>query len=186
MAHDQPTYASVPGIRVFGMMCVKPGNTNVVIRKPAPPKRDQYQQSPYYQRYKKHATMSPTENDRVSRQTDIADMATSATISDRADDHTSTFDDNTSMPVDNDEPSEDLNALPQEIETRIKRMIDQLNVNTNSISRQSRSIVDGDGEEASHDEASSRNSNSYINDIWPDVSWPEINKQIGDIHWERL
>lgn len=25
MAHDQPTYASVPGIRVFGMMCVKPG-----------------------------------------------------------------------------------------------------------------------------------------------------------------
>lgn len=22
MSHDQPTYASVPGIRVFGMMCV--------------------------------------------------------------------------------------------------------------------------------------------------------------------
>lgn len=31
MAHDQPTYASVPGIRVFGMMCVKPGNS---VRKP--------------------------------------------------------------------------------------------------------------------------------------------------------
>lgn len=24
MTHDQPTYASVPGIRVYGMMCVKP------------------------------------------------------------------------------------------------------------------------------------------------------------------
>lgn len=34
MAHDQPTYASVPGIRVFGMMCVKPGGAT--IRKPAP------------------------------------------------------------------------------------------------------------------------------------------------------
>lgn len=24
MSHDQPTYASVPGIRVYGMMCVRP------------------------------------------------------------------------------------------------------------------------------------------------------------------
>lgn len=24
MSHDQPTYASVPGIRVYGMMCVQP------------------------------------------------------------------------------------------------------------------------------------------------------------------
>lgn len=39
MAHDQPTYASVPGIRVFGMMCVKPG---VKVRRPAtPPQRYQ-------------------------------------------------------------------------------------------------------------------------------------------------
>lgn len=28
MSHDQPTYASVPGIRVYGMMCVD-GNTRV-------------------------------------------------------------------------------------------------------------------------------------------------------------
>lgn len=26
MSHDQPTYASVPGIRVYGMMCVDSGN----------------------------------------------------------------------------------------------------------------------------------------------------------------
>lgn len=25
MSHDQPTYASVPGIRVYGMMCVQGG-----------------------------------------------------------------------------------------------------------------------------------------------------------------
>lgn len=28
MSHDQPTYASVPGIRVYGMMCVQSGNPN--------------------------------------------------------------------------------------------------------------------------------------------------------------
>jgi hypothetical protein len=26
MSHDQPTYASVPGIRVYGMMCVQVNN----------------------------------------------------------------------------------------------------------------------------------------------------------------
>lgn len=58
MAHDQPTYASVPGIRVFGMMCTKPddGVVNHGIQRPAPPKRNQYfqTQSSYYQRFKKH------------------------------------------------------------------------------------------------------------------------------------
>lgn len=46
MAHDQPTYASVPGIRVFGMMCVKPGYS---VRKPSaqPPKRYQLQKPLY-------------------------------------------------------------------------------------------------------------------------------------------
>ncbi|XP_054732074.1 uncharacterized protein LOC129240346 [Anastrepha obliqua] len=46
MAHDQPKYASVPGIRVFGMMCVKPGYS---VRKPSsqPPKRYQLQKPLY-------------------------------------------------------------------------------------------------------------------------------------------
>lgn len=66
MAHDQPTYASVPGIRVFGMMCVKPVSygTTFVRRPltPSPPKRNQHfqPQSSYYQRYKKHATVKPS------------------------------------------------------------------------------------------------------------------------------
>lgn len=44
MAHDQPTYASVPGIRVFGMMCVKPNSVST--RTPAyqPPKQNPYRQ----------------------------------------------------------------------------------------------------------------------------------------------
>uniref|UniRef100_A0A1B0GHM1 Uncharacterized protein n=2 Tax=Lutzomyia longipalpis TaxID=7200 RepID=A0A1B0GHM1_LUTLO len=39
MSHDQPTYASVPGIRVFGMMCVKPGYFVKHPTQSQPPKR---------------------------------------------------------------------------------------------------------------------------------------------------
>lgn len=184
MAHDQPTYASVPGIRVFGMMCVKPGNVNNLIRKPQPPKRDHYQQSPYYQRYKKHATMSPSpEHERISRQTDFSDLSTvpSVTTNEPNDDgYTETVDTDTITSTDESQPVEDLNALPQEVQTRIKRMIDQLNVNTNSISRERRSIADNENNDDSDDVASRRS--SFNSEMWPDVSWHEINKQIGDIH----
>lgn len=63
MAHDQPTYASVPGIRVFGMMCVKPNepapNPNYAARPSTSPQKQspvQYvppSQSSYYQRLQK-------------------------------------------------------------------------------------------------------------------------------------
>ena len=46
MAHDQPTYASVPGIRVFGMMCVKPG---VAAKRKPPPTQAPKLENPYYQ-----------------------------------------------------------------------------------------------------------------------------------------
>lgn len=184
MAHDQPTYASVPGIRVFGMMCVKPGNVNNLIRKPLPPKRDHYQQSPYYQRYKKHATMSPsTEHERISRQTDLSDLSTTPTVTtnEPTESYTETVESDTITSSDGSQPAEDLNALPQEVQTRIKRMIDQLNVNTNSISRQSRSIANDEDDDDDAEDAASRRS-SFNNEMWPDVSWHEINKQIGDIH----
>ncbi|GAB0092926.1 uncharacterized protein DMENIID0001_079780 [Sergentomyia squamirostris] len=62
MSHDQPTYASVPGIRVFGMMCVKPGYYVKHPTQAQPPKRrptrppshkftDSYQQSQYQANY---------------------------------------------------------------------------------------------------------------------------------------
>lgn len=64
MAHDQPTYASVPGIRVFGMMCIKPGAGANRNKPPQVPKRDgihQYQQQQqqhvkqtYQQQYQSH------------------------------------------------------------------------------------------------------------------------------------
>lgn len=63
MAHDQPTYASVPGIRVFGMMCVKPSeqtpNPNYAARPAAVPQKQTQPQyvppspSSYYQRLQK-------------------------------------------------------------------------------------------------------------------------------------
>lgn len=42
MAHDQPTYASVPGIRVFGMMCVKPNSVSTRTPAHQPPKQNPY------------------------------------------------------------------------------------------------------------------------------------------------
>ncbi|XP_037721482.1 uncharacterized protein LOC119554574 [Drosophila subpulchrella] len=64
MAHDQPTYASVPGIRVFGMMCVKPGYS---VRKPSnqPPKRYQLQK-PFY-RPSVGTTLGGGQKDRYGR-----------------------------------------------------------------------------------------------------------------------
>lgn len=38
MSHDQPTYASVPGIRVYGMMCVNK-NYNTPSTTPSSSKR---------------------------------------------------------------------------------------------------------------------------------------------------
>ena len=44
MSHDQPTYASVPGIRVYGMMCVNknysPTPTPTTSKRKARPLRD--------------------------------------------------------------------------------------------------------------------------------------------------
>lgn len=58
MAHDQPTYASVPGIRVFGMMCVKPG---VKVRRPSqPPQRYQNQNSNKYYSQSTTTTARPS------------------------------------------------------------------------------------------------------------------------------
>lgn len=47
MAHDQPTYASVPGIRVFGMMCVKPNSVSTRTPSPSAYKPSAVKQSPY-------------------------------------------------------------------------------------------------------------------------------------------
>lgn len=191
MAHDQPTYASVPGIRVFGMMCVKPGNQNTAVRKPQPPKRDHYQQTPYYQRYKKHATNSPTpnEHERISRQTNLDDLSTtpSITIGDFTENYRDTIETDSfdSQDIDAEQQSvQDLNAFPHEVQTRIKRMIDQLNIDgTNDRhSRQSRSISHTDNDDEDTDDAASSRRSSIHNDMWPDVSWHEINRGIGDIH----
>lgn len=145
-----------------------------MVRKPQPPKRDQYQQSAYYQRFKKHATNSPyPESDRISRQTDFDEAPTAPTItaSEPTENYTNAVGNGAGQ------PAQDLNALPQEIQSRIKRMLEQLNAN----SRQRRSIDDdATMVEVEDDDESSRS--RFNNEMWPDVSWHEINRQFGDIH----
>ena len=199
MAHDQPTYASVPGIRVFGMMCVKPNANFNTKRKPLPPVRDQYQSpSPYYQRYKKHATApAQTVTERISRQTDFEKMdlgsvpTTRATTIDAAEprDAGTTLEWNTTpdQPSTTEQSTEgttgstvERNAMTHEIENRIKRMIEQLNTNERH-SRHTRSIPFVGTAEEIH--RATRQSTSDATD-WPDVSWPKIRKQMSDIHWD--
>lgn len=61
MAHDQPTYASVPGIRVFGMMCVKPGTgvSSTKRKTPQAPKRDAL--NPYANAAQTYQTKYPSQ-----------------------------------------------------------------------------------------------------------------------------
>lgn len=207
MAHDQPTYASVPGIRVFGMMCVKPANYgNGVIRRPqsSPPKRNQQfqPQSPYYQRYKKHATVMPPSQSRTevadsgSKQTEYTDFTTRGINSDsmtpenrEADDinldeiteeRTSTLDatststvDTTITPNDSAERAEDETANDENGNSRVKRMIDAFSDSSDRFN---------DDDENETEFLSSRNSRST--DDWPDIPWDEIRKQINDIKWD--
>ncbi|RVE43490.1 hypothetical protein evm_011862 [Chilo suppressalis] len=85
MSHDQPTYASVPGIRVYGMMCVRPSNsyntgynanrfssTGIQSTTTSTYKVDYSQPHPYpdkpvYNRYHSHTYPEPTYYNRRSR-----------------------------------------------------------------------------------------------------------------------
>lgn len=84
MAHDQPTYASVPGIRVFGMMCNKPddGVVSHGIQRPAPPKRNQYfqAQSSYYQRFKKHTLSKLTAQQKTNGEQSVPPSSLSSSL----------------------------------------------------------------------------------------------------------
>lgn len=239
MAHDQPTYASVPGIRVFGMMCVKPiGLPSIGIRRPAyqPPKQYPQQQSPYFQRYKKHATMAPPKtstasSERTSRQqTDFTEYTTKGTTTtvalngtsdsgelvtvydsdDITEERTSTldatsaaFDSTVTVNASSSEEIEDddnytspLNghALPHEIESRVKRMIDEISANSrfsriNDENMDDENFVDSFEHEEStiDDDSSSTNSRSRSSrstDDWPDIPWHEVSEQIKHIQWD--
>ncbi|CAG9790921.1 unnamed protein product [Diatraea saccharalis] len=85
MSHDQPTYASVPGIRVYGMMCVRPSNsyntgynanrfsssgvqsTTTSTYKVDYSQPHTYPDKPVYNRYHSHTYPEPTYYNRRSR-----------------------------------------------------------------------------------------------------------------------
>ncbi|CAG4943873.1 unnamed protein product [Parnassius apollo] len=82
MTHDQPTYASVPGIRVYGMMCVRPspiyqsgykGNrytssqSTTSAYKVDYSQPHSYQDKPVYNRYQSHSYLDSNYYNRRSR-----------------------------------------------------------------------------------------------------------------------
>lgn len=92
MSHDQPTYASVPGIRVYGMMCVRPTSyqtagyspnryTPVTIQSTTSAYKVDYSQphysqdKPAYNRFTSHSYLGPNYYNRMSRVARVRRMA---------------------------------------------------------------------------------------------------------------
>jgi len=185
MAHDQPTYASVPGIRVFGMMCTKPDNGVVShgISRPVPPKRNQYfqSQSAYYQRFKKHtppksSAQQKTEEQTSSQQATLSSESSSdfttrgisivpgQTLESREDELDESYE---------EIPSSTYDSLSSSYETTTN---DVMSTEPIVVSRSKRTL---DEEE---DEETRSRSRNY--DDWPSIPWAEISQQIKDIQWD--
>lgn len=212
MAHDQPTYASVPGIRVFGMMCVKPTNFNGgAYRRPVvqPPKRNQQfqPQSPYYQRYKKHATVKPTsqsKGDASSQASDYSEFTTRGlgTVGPEtreADDgidlnesggttitvvDTTTSFDGSSSPTtvaSTDASSIETTGSDESVNDRVKRMIDAMD----AASDDNIATDKEDMENIGIDEffTSNRRQRRSTDDL-PDIPWDEVSQQIKQLNWD--
>lgn len=186
MAHDQPTYASVPGIRVFGMMCVKPTgdvSTELHIQRPLPPKRNQYFQSQasYYNRFKKHtisklaAQQKNNENspNLSTQSSESADFTTRGINIVAAE--SETREDEVNEASDEEIPSSTFDSMSSSYSTTISST-DSVPTEpaTDPSSRKKRDTFDG--------ESTSR---SKRND-WPTIPWDEVSKQIKDIQWDLI
>lgn len=213
MAHDQPTYASVPGIRVFGMMCVKPTNFNSAVYRrplvPQPPKRNQHfqVQSPYYQRYKKHATVKPTsqsKSDVSSQANDYSEFTTRGLstvgpetregdddieLDETAEERTTTLDaiattslDSSSLTtISSTDASIETTDSNENLNSRVKRMIDAMDdAASDNIANDGEDMedVDIDAFFKSH-----RRQRRSIDD-WPDIPWDEVSQQIQQLQWD--
>lgn len=209
MAHDQPTYASVPGIRVFGMMCVKPdGSLNSGIQRPLPPKRNQYFQSQlaYYQRFKKHTLSKLAAQQKTNEQQQQQSL--NPIPSESSDFTTRGIHIVSSVEPENRE--DNLNESSEEIPSSTYDSVSSsfgsttftptdtmstesqtATITTNSISRNKRATDHEIHQPAiqNHFEIddieqfeSSRRSKE--NDDWPNIPWNEISQQIRDIQWE--
>lgn len=184
MAHDQPTYASVPGIRVFGMMCVKPSgeaNNGYHIQRPVPPKRNQYisqSQPSYYNRFKKHtlsknSAQQKTNENLSTQSSESADFTTRgisivpATLEAREDESNENSDEEI--------PSSTFDSTSTSYSTTFS--------STDSVQTEPATDTSSRKKRDTHDdmtESSSRNNR----DDWPDIPWDEISQQIKDIQWD--
>lgn len=212
MAHDQPTYASVPGIRVFGMMCVKPSSdthSGYHIQRPAPPKRNQYHQtqSSYYNRFKKHTLSKLTgaqqkTNDNapnLSTQTQTADSLSSSDFTTRGISivpaGSETREDELNTEDADDVPSTTFDAMSSSYSTTVSStdsiptepITDQANT---SRTRRDTSNMDMDGlmidddDDDDSDGAINQSRSHLDQDEWPSIPWDEISEQIKNIQWD--
>lgn len=196
MAHDQPTYASVPGIRVFGMMCVKPtepSQNGFHIQRPTPPKRNQYYQSQqsYFNRFKKHTlsklTAAQQKNNENGPNLSTQSSESSADFTTRG----------ISIIPPNSETREELSTEEEEVpsstfdassssySTTISST-DSIPTEpaTDASSRMKRDtnqmLDDNVDEESATMEVRSRSEQ----DDWPSIPWDEISEQIKNIQWD--
>lgn len=201
MAHDQPTYASVPGIRVFGMMCVKPTgevNTSLHIQRPVPPKRNQYFQSQtsYYNRFKKHtlsklsAQQKTNENgpNLSTQSSDSADFTTRgiSIIPSNPENREDVSNESSQETTEADEevPSSTFDASSSSYSTTFSSTdsVPTEPVTEQTSSRKKRNT--GDGNSMTDDSAMFESSSRSKRDDWPDIPWDEISQQIKDIQWD--
>lgn len=196
MAHDQPTYASVPGIRVFGMMCVKPSSeasNGVHIQRPTPPKRNQYFQSQisYYNRFKKHtlskiaAQQKNNENSsNLSTQaSDSSDFTTRGISIVPA--SSETREDELEESSDEEIPSSTFDATSSSFSTTISSTDSEpTEPATDASSRKKREIHETLENDDANESTVFESSNRSNRDDWPSLPWDEISKQIKDIQWD--
>lgn len=201
MAHDQPTYASVPGIRVFGMMCVKPTSDTHIgyhIQRPAPPKRNQYYQtqSSYYNRFKKHtlskltgAQQKTNENaPNLSTQSSEAlsgDFTTRGISIIPADSETREDELNTED-VDTAVPSTTFDALSSTYSTTISSTdsIPTEPATDASSTRTKRDTSKMDDNDHMIDDDMNIGRSQPDQDEWPSIPWDELSEQIKNIRWD--
>lgn len=204
MAHDQPTYASVPGIRVFGMMCVKPTadtHNGYHIQRPAPPKRNQYYQTQtsYYNRFKKHTlskltgaqqktnengpNLSTQSSDSLSPSSDFTTRGISIIpASETREDELNTEDADAV-------PSTTFDAMASSYSTTISST-DSIPTEqvTDATSRTKRDTTNMDDDFMINDDDTDgmiKESRSQLDqDEWPSIPWDEISEQIKNIQWD--
>lgn len=207
MAHDQPTYASVPGIRVFGMMCVKPTNdahNGYHIQRPAPPKRNQYYQtqSSYYNRFKKHTlskltgAQQKTNENGPNLSTQSSDSLSSSDFTTRGISiipaNSETREDELNTEDGDAVPSTTFDAMSSSYSTTLSST-DSIPTEaiTDATSRTKRDtnnmdddFMNNDDDDADVDGVIKQSRSQSDQDDWPSIPWDEISEQIKNIQWD--